>query len=44
MSGFMKSKFSSIKANLTSLDSQPLSKASLIIVLFLDIFIRNQMP
>ena len=35
----MKGSFSTIKSNLTSLDSQPLSKASLIIILFLDIFI-----
>ncbi len=39
MFGTMKGKFNNIKANLTSLDSQPLSKASLIIILFLDIFI-----
>jgi len=37
--GAMKDKFSRIKSNLTSLDSQPISKASLIIILFLDIFI-----
>jgi hypothetical protein len=35
----MKDGFSKIKSNLTSLDNQPLSKASLIIILFLDIFI-----
>jgi len=35
----MKSRFSKIKANLTSLDTQPLSKAALIIIIFLDIFI-----
>jgi hypothetical protein len=39
MFGTMKNKFSRIKSNLTSLDSQPISKASLIIILFLDIFI-----
>jgi hypothetical protein len=39
MFGTMKNKFSRIKANLTSLDSQPISKASLIIILFLDLFI-----
>lgn len=39
MFGSMKSRFSNIKSNLTSLDSQPLSKASLIIIIFLDIFI-----
>jgi len=37
--GTMKDKFFRIKSNLTSLDSQPISKASLIIILFLDIFI-----
>jgi len=35
----LKNRFATIKSNLTSLDSQPLSKASLIIILFLDIFI-----
>ena len=35
----IKSRFSKVKSNLTSLDSQPLSKASLIIIIFLDIFI-----
>ncbi len=35
----MKNRFSKIKSYLTSLDSQPLSKASLIIIIFLDIFI-----
>ena len=39
--GTMKDKFSRIKSNLTSLDSQPISKASLIIILFLDIFILS---
>ncbi len=39
MFGTMKVRFSKIKANLTSLDSQPLSKAALIIIIFLDIFI-----
>jgi RNA polymerase subunit RPABC4/transcription elongation factor Spt4 len=37
--GSLKDKFSRIKSNLTSLDSQPISKASLVILLFLDIFI-----
>jgi RNA polymerase subunit RPABC4/transcription elongation factor Spt4 len=37
--GTIKDKFSRIRSNLTSLDTQPLSKASLIIILFLDIFI-----
>lgn len=32
-------KFAKIKTNLTSLDNQPLSKAALVIILFLDIFI-----
>jgi len=31
--------FSKIKGNLTSLDNQPLSKAALVIILFLDLFI-----
>jgi RNA polymerase subunit RPABC4/transcription elongation factor Spt4 len=35
----MKGKFSRIKSNLTSLDNQPLGKAALIIIIFLDIFI-----
>lgn len=39
MLGSMKSRLGKIKANLTSLDSQPLGRASLIIMLFLDIFI-----
>jgi hypothetical protein len=39
MFGSMKNRFSKIKSNLTSLDTQPLSKASLIIIIFLDIFI-----
>ncbi len=34
-----KDKFSKIKTHLTSLDNQPLSKAALVIILFLDIFI-----
>lgn len=34
-----KDAFSRVRSNLTSLDSQPLSKAALIIILFLDIFI-----
>jgi hypothetical protein len=37
--GTIKDKFFKITSKLTSLDSQPLSKASLIIILFLDIFI-----
>jgi hypothetical protein len=37
--GTVKDKFFKITSKLTSLDSQPLSKASLIIILFLDIFI-----
>ena len=37
--GTINNKLSKIKSNLTSLDSQPISKASLIIILFLDIFI-----
>jgi hypothetical protein len=37
--GTMKDKLSSIKSNLTSLDSQPIGKAVLIIIVFLDIFI-----
>ena len=32
-------RFAKIRANLTSLDSQPLSKAALVIILFLDVFI-----
>ncbi len=39
MFGMMKDTFAKIKSNLTSLDSQPLSKAALVIILFLDIFI-----
>jgi RNA polymerase subunit RPABC4/transcription elongation factor Spt4 len=39
MFGTMKDKLFMIKSNLTSLDSQPISKASLIIILFLDLFI-----
>ena len=39
MFGTIKSRFGKVKSNLTSLDSQPLSKASLIIIIFLDIFI-----
>jgi RNA polymerase subunit RPABC4/transcription elongation factor Spt4 len=35
----IKEKSAKIRANLTSLDNQPLSKAALIIILFLDIFI-----
>jgi ribosomal protein L40E len=35
----VKEKFGTIKANLTSLDQQPLGKAALVIILFLDIFI-----
>lgn len=35
----IKDAFSRVRGNLTSLDSQPLSKAALIIILFLDIFI-----
>jgi hypothetical protein len=39
MFGTMKGRLSRIKANLTSLDNHPLSKAALVIILFLDIFI-----
>jgi hypothetical protein len=39
INGTIKDKFFKIKSNLTSLDSQPLSRALLIIILFLDIFI-----
>lgn len=39
MNGTVKDKLFKIKSNLTSLDSQPLSRALLIIILFLDIFI-----
>ncbi len=39
MFGTIKGFFSRIKSNLTSLDSQPISKASLVIIIFLDIFI-----
>ncbi|MEW6521194.1 MAG: zinc ribbon domain-containing protein [Thermodesulfobacteriota bacterium] len=39
MPATVKHRFTTIKANLTSLDSQPLGKAALIIILFLDIFI-----
>lgn len=39
MFGTLKARLGKIKANLTSLDSQPLSRASLIIILFLDVFI-----
>ena len=37
--GYSKDKFSRIRSNLTSLDALPLSKAALIIILFLDLFI-----
>jgi hypothetical protein len=37
--GPLKDRFGRIKSNLTSLDAQPLSRASLVIILFLDIFI-----
>ncbi|HTF99202.1 MAG TPA: zinc ribbon domain-containing protein [Nitrospirota bacterium] len=39
MLGMMRGQFKKIKSNLTSLDSQPLSRAALVIILFLDIFI-----
>jgi len=39
MLGTMKDRISRIKSKLTSLDRQPLSKAALIIILFLDVFI-----
>ena len=39
MAGKLKEAFSRIKGNLTSLDDQPLSKAALVIILFLDLFI-----
>ncbi|MHB8844882.1 MAG: zinc ribbon domain-containing protein [Nitrospirota bacterium] len=39
MTGKFKEAFSRVRSNLTKLDSQPLSKAALIIILFLDIFI-----
>ncbi len=39
MFGTMKGRLSKIKAYLTSLDNHPLSKAALVIILFLDIFI-----
>jgi len=37
--GYSKDKFSRIRSNLMSLDTLPLSKAALIIILFLDLFI-----
>ena len=37
----LKEKFSKIKGNLTSLDNQPLGKAALLIVIFLDLFILS---
>ena len=39
MSGKLKEAFSRVRSNLTSLDDQPLSKAALVIILFLDLFI-----
>jgi hypothetical protein len=39
MTGKFKGAFSRVRSNLTSLDNQPLSKAALVIILFLDIFI-----
>jgi hypothetical protein len=39
MAGKLKEAFSRVKGNLISLDDQPLSKAALIIILFLDLFI-----
>jgi hypothetical protein len=39
VSGKFKEKLGKVKTHLTSLDDQPLGKAALIIVLFLDIFI-----
>lgn len=39
MTAKFKDAFSRVRSNLTSLDSQPLSKAALVIILFLDIFI-----
>ncbi|MEK6742843.1 MAG: zinc ribbon domain-containing protein [Nitrospirota bacterium] len=39
MTAKFKNAFSRVRSNLTSLDSQPLSKAALVIILFLDIFI-----
>jgi hypothetical protein len=39
MTGKFKDAFARVKGNLTSLDHQPLSKAALVIILFLDLFI-----
>jgi hypothetical protein len=39
MTAKFKEAFSRVRSNLTSLDRQPLSKAALVIILFLDIFI-----
>ncbi len=35
----IRERFAKVRSNLTSLDSQPLSKAALVIILFLDVFI-----
>src|SRR5512139_3295741 len=37
--GKIKERVSRIRTNLTSLDAQPISKAALVVILFLDIFI-----
>lgn len=37
--GKLKDSFSRVRRHLTSLDNQPLGKAALIIIIFLDIFI-----
>jgi len=37
--GTIKDRLSRIKTNLTRLDDQPISKAALVVILFLDIFI-----
>jgi hypothetical protein len=39
VTGTFKEKFGKIRANLMSLDNQPLGKAALVIILFLDVFI-----
>lgn len=41
ISATFRNKFGKIKANLTSFDNQPLSKAALVIIIFLDIFILS---
>lgn len=41
LSETMKNKFATLRSHLTSLDSQPLGKAALVVILFLDLFILS---